>query len=222
MQADSTFAETLHASQLDRQAEAIPKRMGEGGGDLPASDDDSLTAMLDAWRAGDGAAFSELLERSYAELKRIAAQRLRQGGQAVSLSATDLLHEAALRAMESDIHWKNRAHYFASLSLCMRAVLVDAARARMSAKRGGGLLRVTLTDVEADTARDIADLVAFDEALSALEKLDSRSSAALHLVHFSGLERREVAAVLGVSVPTIDRELRFARAWVSKRLDTHA
>ena len=186
---------------------------------MASSDDRSLTHLLKAWRSGDGAAYADLFDLAYQELKRIALHRLGSGARSGTLSPTELVHEAALRVMEGDLKWKNRAHFFASLSLYMRAVLVDGARARMSRKRGGGMLRVTLAESEVVGDSDIADLLALDQALIELEALDTRSSAVLHLTYFAGLDRRQIAEVLEVSIPTVDREIRFAKTWLNKHMN---
>lgn len=187
---------------------------------MPTSEDQSLTALLDAWRSGDGSAYSGMFELAYSELKRIAAARLGAGARSGTLSPTELVHEAALRVMEGGMQWNNRAHFFASLSLYMRAVLVDRARARMSKKRGGEMLRVTLADSEVVGESGIADLLALDKALNELEALDARSSAVLHLTYFAGLDRKQIAEVLGVSIPTVDREIRFAKTWLNKHIES--
>ena len=178
----------------------------------------NLTSLLRSWRQGDGAAFDKLIEQVYAELKRMAAARLRTSDGLVTLTPTELLHDAVERVMASPTDWNDRAHFFATVSLLMRAVLVDHARARLAQKRGGDLLRVTLTEsgITADTIA--ADVLAIHEALSQLEREDERSSDILQLTYFAGLSRTEIADVLKISIPTVDRELRFARAWLSEAL----
>ncbi len=176
--------------------------------------------LLQAWREGDGAAFSPLFEQAYGELKRIAAGRVQQVSGDSTLSPTELVHEALLRVIGKDMDWENRAHFFASMSLYMRAVLVDHARARLSDKRGGGLLHLTLGKVEAGEESGMAELLALDAALRELEVLDPRGSAVLHLKFFAGMDRQQIAEVLGVSVQIVDRELRFAKTWLSAQLES--
>lgn len=180
----------------------------------------SLTGMLQSWQQGDGAALAGVFERAYAELRQIAASRIRQVAGRSTLAPTELMHEAVLRVLEAPVDWQNRAHFFASMSLYMRAVLVDHARARLSDKRGGAQLHITLGKAEVGAESGIADLLALESALAQLETLDARSSAVLHLTYFAGLERREIAAVLQVSVQIVDRELRFAKSWLNTHLDT--
>jgi RNA polymerase sigma factor (TIGR02999 family) len=177
----------------------------------------ALTVLLQSWQNGDGKAFAQLFQQVYCQLKQIAARRLRDGSDN-SLSPTELLHEAVLRVLDAPMDWKNRAHFFASVSLHIRATLVDHARARFAEKRGGGAVRVTLSRVEPGEESEIADLLALDQALNQLATLDPRGSEILHLTYFAGLDRMQIVDVLGISLSTVDRELRFARAWLSKAL----
>ena len=178
-----------------------------------------LTILLHAWQQGDGAAFATLFDQVYTQLKRIAAQRLREVGGDSTLAPTELLHEAVLRIADAPKDWQNRAHFFASMSLYIRSVLVDHARARATEKRGGRNLHVTLTGANLGVESNVADLLALDQALSQLEALDQRSGEVLHLTYFAGLDRQQIADVLKVSVATVDRELRFARAWLNQNMD---
>lgn len=114
--------------------------------------------------------------------------------------------------------FKNRVHFFATMSLAIRSILVDHARARSTGKRGGGLIRVTLSHVEQGEEGRIVDLLAIEEALIQLEQLDARCGQVMHLTCFAGLTRDEIASLLGVSIPTVDRDLRFARSWLNRRL----
>lgn len=173
-----------------------------------------LTQWLLAWREGNVAAFAPLFEQAYAELREIAAMRIAKVAGNATLTPTELLHEAVLRVMGSDVTWQNRAHFFASMSIYMRAVLVDHARARLSDKRGAGAVHVTLEASERGEGSSIIDLLALDQALNQLEQLDARSSAVLHFSLFAGLPRHEIAEVMKVSVQIVDRELRFAKSWL--------
>lgn len=183
---------------------------------LPQSD---LTTLLHAWQKGDEAAFRSLFDQAYDELKKIAQQRLSQLGGDHSLAPTELLHETILKLMDAPVDWQNRAHFFASMSLNLRAVMVDHARARSADKRGGRAIHVTLSSVDAGAVSGIADLLALDSALNQLEALDRRSSEVLHLTYFAGLDRDEIAEVLKVSVPTVIRDLRFAKSWLNRHMD---
>ena len=178
----------------------------------------SLTTLLLAWQNGDGAAFASLFDQVYDQLKKIAAHRLRESAGESTLSPTELLHEAVIRISDAPTDLKNRAHFFATMSLYIRSTLIDHARARLAQKRGGQQLHVTLTGDAVGEESQIADLLALDQALVALEKIDPRGSEVLHLTYFAGLEREEIAGVLAISRATVDRELRFARAWLHTTL----
>ena len=178
-----------------------------------------LTELLQSWQSGDGRAFARLFERVYAQLKDIAAQRLREVNGASTLTPTELLHEAVLRVVDSPMDFRNRAHFFATMSLLVRSALVDHARARLAVKRGGQAVRVTLTHADAGEESGVADVLSLDQALTKLEALDARSSEVLHLTYFAGLDRQQIVDVLGVSLSTVDRELKFARAWLSRELE---
>ena len=179
----------------------------------------SLTELLQSWQHGDGAAFARVFEQVYGDLREIAAQRLRQHGGAHTLAPTELLHEAVLRIVDAPMNWKNRAHFFAVMSLYIRSALVDHARARSAQKRGGAAINVTLTQADVGEESMVADLLSLDQALRKLEALDPRSSEVLHLSYFAGLDREQIVDVLQVSMSTVDRELRFARAWLSRELE---
>ena len=178
----------------------------------------ALTDLLDAWRGGEDAAFARVFTLAYSELKQIAAQRLRQGGRDLTLTPTALLHEAYVRVAEHPLDWKNRAHFFASMSLYIRSALVDHARARQASKRGGPALRISLSDELFGEESMVAEILVLNQALTHLEILDVRCSQALHLTHFAGLDRQQIADVLGVSLASVDRDLRFARAWLREEL----
>lgn len=153
------------------------------------------------------------------ELLRLAQSRLR-GQDSPSLGAEDLLQEALMRLAGNVPDWNDRQHFFATVSLAMRQVLVDHARRRLAGKRAGGagwcLVDWTLSDVgeEAQTA----DLLTLDRLLQELEAEDPRAAEIVQLTYFVGLEREEIATLLSLSVATVDRELRHARAWLSAGL----
>lgn len=179
-----------------------------------------LTQLLQAWKQGDGVAFARLFDHAYAELKQVAARRIAQVAGNATLTPTELLHEVVVRAMDHTMTWQNRAHFFASMSVAMRSVLIDHARARLSDKRGQGAVHLTLGQAEVGDDSGIVDLLALDAALVQLSQLDARSGAVLHLTCFAGLDRHEIAEVLQVSVQVVDRELRFAKSWLNAHLDT--
>lgn len=181
--------------------------------------DPNITGMLQAWRGGDRAALASAMPSLYDTLRRMAAARLR-GEHDATLSPTGLVHEALLRLLGGAADFSSRAHFLAVAALHMRAVLVDQARARLAAKRGGGTVLVTL-DADADVGNNddgALDLLALDQALDQLDRQDPRAAQVMEMTCFAGMQREEIASVMGVSVPTIDRDLRFARAWLNRAL----
>lgn len=176
-----------------------------------------LTVLLQAWQRGDRDAFGELIGHVHGELRRMAASRLR-GAETPSLAAADLLQETLVKLMDTPPVWQDRAHFFATVSMAMRSVLVDHARARQADKRGGAWQRVTYTLSQVGEESQVADLLTLDKLLDDLARIDPRAAEVLQLTYFAGLKRDDIAVVLAASVPTIDRELRFARAWLSTHL----
>lgn len=177
----------------------------------------SLTRLLHAWKAGDPAAFAHLAEALQGEFRRMAASRLR-GFESATLARDDLVNEALLRLMRSPCHWNDRAHFFATVSLHMRSVLREHARARLTDKRGGGRVQLTLTSAALGEESMVADLLTLDALLDQLAALDPRCGRVVELTYITGLSAADVAEVVGVSLATVERELRFGRAWLSDAL----
>jgi RNA polymerase sigma factor (TIGR02999 family) len=181
--------------------------------------DQAITQLLQGWSEGDAAAAERVLPLVYDELRRIASGQLRRERGGHTLEATAIVHEAYLRLeAQQGFHWPSRDHFFAFAAHLIRRILVDYARSRNRLKRGGEALRVTLAE-----AADLAfgrspDLVALDEALSALEAVDWRKAAVVELRFFAGLTLAETAAQLGVSPETVGREWRRAKAWLYNEL----
>jgi RNA polymerase sigma factor (TIGR02999 family) len=180
-----------------------------------------LTSLLKAWREGDNTARDKLVAEVYATLRKMAAARLGGNDRTPTLQPTALAHEALLRMLGGEGDWRDRAHFLAVAALQMRSVLVDHVRARNAAKRGGGAMALELD--AADLApradgRDEIDLLALDQALTQLEQRDPRLAKVVEMTYFGGMQRDEVAGVLGLSIPTIDRDLRFARAFLHRAL----
>lgn len=176
-----------------------------------------MTLLLHAWKRGDRSAFARLAEALQGEFQRMAASRLR-GFESATISRGDLVNEAMLRLMQSPGEWRDRAHFFATVSLHMRSVLREHARARLTDKRGGDRLRLTLTSAALGEESMAADLLTLDALLDRLAALDARCARVFELTYITGLERADVAEVLEVSLATVDRELRFGRAWLSDQL----
>jgi RNA polymerase sigma factor (TIGR02999 family) len=184
----------------------------------PITDPPNVTQLLAAWSAGDQAALEALTEVVHQELHRLAARYMAGERPGHILQATALVNEAYVRLVDwKDVRWQNRAHFFAMAAQIMRRVLVDVARTRDRAKRGRGQVHVSLSEAASVPATDV-DLVALDEALTSLEGLDARQSRVVELRFFGGLSLEETAHVLGVSVGTVRRDWRLARAWLYREL----
>jgi len=178
----------------------------------------SVTELLLAWRAGDEPALARLKPLVHDELQRIARLCLRHERTGHSLQPDALVHEAYLRLVDTRrVKWQNRAHFLAMAARLMRRVLVDTAGARRYQKRGGGTVKVTLTD-DLRSSEQHYDLVALDDALQALAIMDARRSVVVELRSFGGLSVAETAAVLAVSPETVMRDWKLARAWLRREL----
>jgi RNA polymerase sigma factor (TIGR02999 family) len=183
---------------------------------LPPSD---ITTLLVRSGQGDKAALDELLPLVYQELHRLAHHQLQNERAHHSLQTTGLVHEAYLRlAGQQAVDWENRHHFFALAANMMRRVLVDYARARQSDKRGGGAVHLSLSQAEEKAAGQTAEIIALDEALTALAALAPRQSQVIELRYFGGLSVEETAAVLQVSPSTVHSDWRQARAWLYLQL----
>jgi RNA polymerase sigma factor (TIGR02999 family) len=178
-----------------------------------------VTALLLAWRGGDEDALPRLIPLVHDELHKIARRCLRGDRVAQSLQATALVNEAYLRLVDARrVNWQNRIHFLAMSARIMRRVLVDAARARGADKRGGRAVRVSLSDAP-DRPPDLAeDVIALNDALDALERIDVRKARIVELRFFAGLTVEETAAVLDVSPQTVGREWTFVKAWLRREL----
>jgi RNA polymerase sigma factor (TIGR02999 family) len=188
-------------------------------GTTAAAPADGITRLLNAWQGGDAAARDRLFVLVYAELRRRAAGQFRRERQGHTLSPTALVHEAYLRLMGQDrARWQNRAHFFAIASEMMRRVLVEHARKRKAAKRPGAAVRVALEEDVATAKPREADLIALDAALEELTAMDARQGRVVVLRFFGGLSLEEIAEVLDVSRATVNRDWRFARTWLYRRV----
>jgi RNA polymerase sigma-70 factor (ECF subfamily) len=182
-----------------------------------------ITELLVAWSEGDRTALEELTPLVHAELRRLAHRYM--GGERAghTLQTTALVNEAYLRLIDwKNVHWQNRAHFFGVSAQLMRRILVDYARDRQYLKRGGGALQVSLSEASAFSMERSSDLVALDEALTALSKVDRRKEQVVELRFFGGLSVEETAAVLQVSAETVMRDWRLAKVWLLRELDKNS
>jgi RNA polymerase sigma factor (TIGR02999 family) len=155
----------------------------------------------------------------YHELHRLAHQHMRRENQGHILQTSALVNEAYLRLIDQkQVRWQNRAHFFGIASQLMRRILVDNARNRTSAKRGGGAIQVTLNEELTLLSKQAADVLALDDALKSLAEIDSRQSQLVELRFFGGLTIEETAEVMKVSPGTISREWTFAKAWLQREM----
>jgi RNA polymerase sigma-70 factor, ECF subfamily len=179
----------------------------------------NITQLLVAWGGGDRAALESLTPLVHHELHRLAARYMAGERRGHVLQVTALVNEAYLRLIDwKSVEWQNRAHFFGIAGQLMRRVLVDVARTRGRAKRGGGELHVSLSEANQFPVAQSADLVALDDALNTLEALDARQSRVVELRFFGGLSLEETAHVLDVSVGTVRRDWSLARAWLYREL----
>lgn len=180
-----------------------------------------LTEVLRAASEGDSHASAELLPLVYDELRKLARSRMANVPPGNTLQPTALVHEAFMRLVgKDDPGWDNRGHFFAAAAESMRQILVDQARRKKRLKRGGDKKRIELVneDFEVPLASPVEDIIALDEAIDRLQRDDPRKAQIVSLRCFAGLNREETAAIMGISVPTIDREWRYIVARLHKEL----
>ncbi len=178
-----------------------------------------ITTMLAAWKGGDANALDRLTDLVYPELRQIARRNLERRRAGESLESAALVNEAYLKLVRAGgIPCESRVHFLALCSQIMRRILVDHARRRGFAKRGGNALRVPLDEVLLVAEARGIDVLALDEALDALSRIDNRKSRVVEMRYFGGLSIDETAEVLGVSMDTVKRDWRMARAWLIAEL----
>ena len=178
-----------------------------------------ITRLLVAWSDGDGGALERLMPLVDQRLQALAASFLRHERPDHTLQTAALVNEAFLRLIDQDrVRWQDRAHFFALAGQMMRRILVDHARRANYGKRGGGSERVPEEILERFSVERPDDLVALDEALKSLAELDSEQARIVEMRYFGGLNKEEIAAVLGISRSTVTRRWRLARAWLYHHL----
>ena len=186
---------------------------------MATAESSETTQLLRAWAGGDQAALEKLTPRVYAGLRRIAGRFMREEQPGRTIQTTALVHEAYLKLVDiGNVDWRHKAHFFAVSAQIMRRILLDRARRRLSAKRGGAAVRIDLDqapDVGSSRAKDVVQL---DDALNALAKFDPRKAQVVEYRFFGGLSVEEIAEVLKVSPDTVMRDWRLARSWLLKEL----
>jgi RNA polymerase sigma factor (TIGR02999 family) len=184
-----------------------------------ATDRQQLTRLLHAWSAGESGAADAALALVYDRMRQLAANKLRQGSGA-GIEPTELANELVINLLEADVDWVDRAHFFRTVAVAMRNLLCDVGRKQSSMKHGGGQLRVTLRAAESEPAPEFPLAEALHESLLELRRNDPRKADVVELSYLVGLEHEQVAKVLDVSLATVNRDLRFARAWLRDRMQS--
>src|ERR1700730_7122997 len=181
------------------------------------------TLLLRAWATGDRAALEQLTPRVYDELRRIAGHFMRNERPGKTIQTTALVHEAYLKLIDvTNVDWQHRAHFSAVSAQIMRRILLDQARRRVAAKRGGVAPRVNLDEVPDIGSGRARELIALDDGLNALAKVDPRKARVIELRFFAGLSVEETAEVLQVSPDTVLRDWKLARAWLLAEMGSGA
>jgi RNA polymerase sigma factor (TIGR02999 family) len=179
----------------------------------------TITQLLINWRNGDQAALDELASQVYSELRRLARYYLSQERLGHTMQPSDLVQEAYLRLVdEKEIDWQNRSHFFGVAAMRMRHILVEHARGRQAAKRGGGEYRLSLSEADRLTENRDVNLLALDDALQKLEALDPQKARIVELRYFSGLTIEQTAEALRISPATVKRDWSMARAWLRSEI----
>lgn len=182
-----------------------------------------ITQLLQAWRGGDERALEKLTPQVYRELRQAARRSMRGERDGHTLQTTALINELYLRLADlKEVDWQNRAHFFALCARQMRRILTDQARARQSHKRGGGACVISLDEAPTVSSTPHTDVLAVDEALTALAKVDERKARVVEMRFFGGLSVEETAEILKVSPDTVARDWKLAKAWLLRELSGKA
>lgn len=178
-----------------------------------------VTKLLRAWSSGDHAALDRLAERVYGELHLMARRHMKNERQGNTLQATALVHEVYLRLVDvSQVEWRERAQFFAMAAHMMRRILVSAARAKGSRKRGSGAIPVTFEETAVVSPQPDRGILALDEALTAFSEIAARQAKVVELRYFGGLTEEEIAEAMDISARTVRRDWEFARVWLAREL----
>ena len=185
--------------------------------------DSEITVLLKAWGAGDPDALDRLSKIVYEELRRMARHYMKNERPGNTLQTTALVHEVYLRLIDvTKVEWQQRAQFFAMAAQMMRRILVDAARARATHKRGAGALHVNLDQAAIVAPGPDASMVALDDALAAFAQVAPRQAKVVELRFFGGLSEEEIMEVLKISLRTVQRDWEFARVWLARELQHHS
>lgn len=180
--------------------------------------DNPVTQLLVDWRQGDDKALEKLIPMVYDTLRDLAGRYMRGERNCHTMQATAVVNEAYMKLADADVSWQNRAHFVSIAANAMRRILVDHARTKNRQKRGGDVTMVSLCDSRiSDMVADV-DVIELEDCLEKLAQFDERKAKAVELLFFGGLTYKEISEVLEVSEATVDRELRFAKAWLYDQL----
>ena len=178
-----------------------------------------VTQLLTDWRNGNQGALNDLLPLVHDTMRQLANKYMRGENPGHTLQATALVNEAFLRLVDVDVPWQNRAHFLAVAAQTMRRILIDHAKSKRREKRGGDALRVTLHETQLGDTGAEPDILDLEDALNQLSKFDQRKAQVVELSFFGGMTYDEVGETLSISPATVDRELRFAKAWLYRELN---
>jgi RNA polymerase sigma factor (TIGR02999 family) len=185
-------------------------------------DRSSITVLLNQSRGGNKAAFDALIPLVYDQLYKLASRRLSAERQGHTLRTTEIVHEAYLRLVDSDVAWNDRAHFYAISARVMRRILIDHAKSRNRGKRGGDFEKVPLDSAFELGAPSTSNLLEVDQALERLSARDARKATIIELLVFGGLTYDEAAQAVGISAATLHRELKLAKAFLKRELTLSA
>ncbi len=178
----------------------------------------NVTQLLANWQAGDGQALNQVIEAMHGEMRKIAGRYMAGERQGHMLQATALVNEAYLQLMDAEVAWNDRVHFLAVAAQTMRRILVDHARAQRRKKRGGDDLQVTLYEAQICDDGSQPDLLELEDVLSKLSQVDERKAKIIEMSFFGGMTQEEISEFLDVSLSTVERDLRFAKAWLVKEM----
>lgn len=184
------------------------------------TDQEQVTSILRSWNAaGDEASQKQLSPILYETLRRLSRRFIQQEKQGYTLQTTELAHEAYFLLVDANIDWENRQHFYAVAAKTMRRFLVDRAREKRALKRGHEFVRITFEESSICGHQQGDDILALEQSLQQLSKMDERKADIVELHYYAGLTYPEIAQTLNISDATVDRELRFSKAWLASHLE---